>query len=312
MRDGTRARGVADTSRRRTRSARRCSDRAGQVVDDADDADVLALPLARQARRPAASRRATRRSRSRARLRRAQRQRARRPHGGAARASRDGGDQRDHDANGGSRATRLQQRTRRTRTRAGATPQRSSAWRASPASGPRNGERMRAIGIRRGCSADGASLVDRRPAYADERVSAVARYSAFGQRIDLRAAEERDLLAVRLARDLRVPHLRRVAQVHRPRHGDDRAFARGAEEVGLELDRREVLRALGQVRDAAEARRGVGERDHRRRVQVAVGREELRPDVELGVQQALLQVDDAKADEPGQAAVAAVLQAARA
>ena len=80
------------------------------------------------------------------------------------------------------------------------------------------------------------------------------------------------------------------------------------EEVRLELDRREVLRALGQVRDASEAGRGVGQRDHRGRVQVAVGREQLRPDVELGVQQSFLQVDDAESDEPGQAAVAAVLE----
>ena len=54
-----------------------------------------------------------------------------------------------------------------------------------------------------------------------------------------------------------------------------RAVARGAEEVGLELDGGEVLGALGQVRDAAVAAGGVGQRDHRRRVQEAVGREEF-------------------------------------
>ena len=78
--------------------------------------------------------------------------------------------------------------------------------------------------------------------------------------------------------------------------------------LALELDRREIVGACRQVRDAAVAARGVGERDDGRRVQVAVRREQLGPDVELGDEQALLDRHHAKAEECRQPPRAALVQ----
>src|SRR4029079_8973815 len=62
----------------------------------------------------------------------------------------------------------------------------------------------------------------------------------------LRAAEERDRAVVGLAPDRRVPYLRGAAEVRVPRDARDRAVTRGAEKIGLELDRREVGHARRQ------------------------------------------------------------------
>src|SRR5262245_58366950 len=114
--------------------------------------------------------------------------------------------------------------------------------------------------------------------------NATRRTSTLGIDDELRAAKERERLAGFLVRDYRVPELRRAPEVLRPRdHGDD-SLAGRAEAVGLALDARESARALGQVGNAAVAAGGVGERDDGARVQVAVGRDVVRLDRELGVQ----------------------------
>ena len=68
-------------------------------------------------------------------------------------------------------------------------------------------------------------------------------------------------------------------------------IARRAEKVGLELDRREVLGAGRQMRNAPVAAGGIGECDDRRRMQVAVGCEELGPDGDARIEPALLEAD---------------------
>jgi len=60
----------------------------------------------------------------------------------------------------------------------------------------------------------------------------------------------------------------------------DPAVARRPEEVRLQLDRREAVRALWQRRQAAVAGRCVRERDDRPRMEELVRGEELPPDIE--------------------------------
>ena len=69
----------------------------------------------------------------------------------------------------------------------------------------------------------------------------------------------------------------------------------GAQEVRLELDRGEAGRAVGQQRAGGQPARGVGQADDRRGVQVAVGRQQVRPDVERGLQPAGLVRGDLQA-----------------
>src|SRR5262245_769036 len=75
----------------------------------------------------------------------------------------------------------------------------------------------------------------------------------FGPQDHLGAPEERDPRPAAFDADLGVPHLGRAAEVHRPCLALDGAVPGGADEVGLQLDRGEAARALGQVRDAAVA-----------------------------------------------------------
>ena len=65
---------------------------------------------------------------------------------------------------------------------------------------------------------------------------------------------------------------------------------------------------VGQVGDARVSRSGVGERDHRRRVEKTVGREQLGTDVELGVDTSGLEVHAPQADESRQATLAPPVQ----
>src|SRR5439155_1589824 len=85
-----------------------------------------------------------------------------------------------------------------------------------------------------------------------------ARAAAAAVQQQLGAAEEGNRLPA-LVGDRRVPDLRRAAAVDADRLTDERPLGRGPEEVRLQLDRREPSRALGKRRDAAVARRGVGE-----------------------------------------------------
>src|SRR5687767_12309229 len=102
--------------------------------------------------------------------------------------------------------------------------------------------------------------------------NATRRTSGLGVDDELRAAEERDGLAALAVRDDGIPELRRAPKVGGARNALDRALARRAEEIGLELDGREPVRALRQVGDAAVAGHGVGQRHHGAGVEVAVGR----------------------------------------
>jgi hypothetical protein len=86
--------------------------------------------------------------------------------------------------------------------------------------------------------------------------------------------------------------------MHGARLAVERALARGVEEVRLELDRGEVLRVFGQVRDAAVARERVGEGDDGAGVQVAVGREHLAAQEHLALHQALGDLGEGHADQP--------------
>ena len=92
------------------------------------------------------------------------------------------------------------------------------------------------------------------------------------------------------------------------RDAGDRALARGAEEIGLELDGRESGRALGQVRDAAVAAGGVGERHDGAGVQVAVRRDVVRLDGELRAQFLVGELGDDDAHVAGQEPGAAALE----
>src|SRR5438094_144712 len=73
-----------------------------------------------------------------------------------------------------------------------------------------------------------------------------------------------------LRRAPRIPDLRGTAKVQRRRAADDRAVARGAEKVRLQLDGREAARPRGQRGDAAVAGARVGQRHHGGGVQVTI------------------------------------------
>jgi len=110
---------------------------------------------------------------------------------------------------------------------------------------------------------------------------------ATGIQHQLRAAKQSDCLARGFAFHLGVPNLRGAAAMHQARLASDAAFKRGAEIVGLELDRREIRRAFRQRYNAAVTASGIGKRDHGRRVQIAVGRQMLLADLEPAVGEAV-------------------------
>jgi hypothetical protein len=65
--------------------------------------------------------------------------------------------------------------------------------------------------------------------------------------------------------------------------------------------------ALWQMGDATVTASGVGERDHCRRMQIAIGREKLRLDLELGDEESLLQRLHPKPDQIRQPSAAALV-----
>ncbi len=106
-----------------------------------------------------------------------------------------------------------------------------------------------------------------------------------------------------------VPELRRAPEVlRRMRRRLDRSLAGGAQEIGLQLDGREPVRALGQVRDAAVAAGGVGERHDGAGMQVAVRRDVMALDREFRAQFFLGEPVNDDAHVAGQEADAAALE----
>src|SRR5882672_3542787 len=92
-----------------------------------------------------------------------------------------------------------------------------------------------------------------------DRAGVVQGPSAPVPQYHLRAAEERDLAAAGFVDHDRVPYVRGAAEMDGRRRARDRAVARGAEEIRLQLDRGETFGALRQVGDRAVAGHGVGE-----------------------------------------------------
>src|SRR5947208_6428779 len=92
----------------------------------------------------------------------------------------------------------------------------------------------------------------------------------FGPEDQLRTAEERDLAPSCPIVDHGIPDLCRVAQMDRGRDAGEHALAEGTQEVALELDRREILGARRQMREAAVTARGAGQRNDSGRVKVTL------------------------------------------
>jgi hypothetical protein len=84
--------------------------------------------------------------------------------------------------------------------------------------------------------------------------------------------------------------------VVRPRwsatHSVRSAFLGGAEEIALQLDRREVAGTVGQMRDRRVARAGVGEQDDAGCMQVAVRRRHPRLQLDLAAETPLRDLGD--------------------
>src|SRR5437764_1353492 len=154
------------------------------------------------------------------------------------------------------------------------------------------------------CNAATLRWGDARDYWPFGRCARPRRFSGSARRIEheLRTAEQRDGLLIGFACDDGVPDLRRGAQVHGTRGSRDRAFQRRADEVALELDRRESVRLVGKMHHAAIAASGVRECDHRCSMQIPVRRKEIGTNVELGVDAAFAKRDNAKADQSGQLA----------
>src|SRR5690349_13783888 len=85
----------------------------------------------------------------------------------------------------------------------------------------------------------------------------------------------------------------------------DGALAGRAEEVRLELDRREALGPLGQKAHASVAGAGVGQRDDARRMEEAVRRHQLLPHGEAAFHPLLVHLHEFDAEQPGKEAFAA-------
>src|SRR5262245_5803420 len=115
----------------------------------------------------------------------------------------------------------------------------------------------------------------------------------------LGAAKEGERLAV-LVTDRRVPDLRGATPVDTPRFGVQRPLERRGEEVRLQLDRREARRAVGQRSDAAVAAGRVRQSDHGAGVEVAVRREQLRPQRQVHAHMSLLDRVDLDPEQPRQ------------
>src|SRR5688572_4843880 len=157
-----------------------------------------------------------------------------------------------------------------------------------------------------GSTASSSSMTN--PAGSCRVRNASRRTSGLGVDDELRAAEERDGLAALAVRDDGIPELRRAPEVGGARDALDRPLARRAEEIGLELDGREPVRALRQVGDAAVAGHGVGERHDRAGVKVAVGCDVMPLDGELPAQFLPVERGDDDAHVAGQEAGAAALE----
>ncbi len=105
---------------------------------------------------------------------------------------------------------------------------------------------------------------------------------------ELGATEERNL-APCLVPNGGVPDVRRAPEVGGSRLAPEDAFARGAQEAHLQLERREAARALRKVREAAVAGRGVGQCDERACMDIAVWRKVVLAKGELGSNHAVLE-----------------------
>src|SRR5688572_29419962 len=138
--------------------------------------------------------------------------------------------------------------------------------------------------------------------------NAIRRTSGLGVDDELRAAEERDGLAAPAVHNDGIPELRRAPEVGGARDAFNGAIARRAEEVGLELDGREGIRAVRQVGDAAVAGDGVGERHDRAGMKVAVRCDVVALDGELRAQFLPVERGDDDAHVAGQEARAAALE----
>ncbi len=88
----------------------------------------------------------------------------------------------------------------------------------------------------------------------------------------------------------------------------DRPGLHAAEEVRLQLDRREARRALRQVEDAAVTGHRIGEADHRPGVEITVRREVLLLDGKARLQDALAGLEELDAEQAGEAVRAGFLQ----
>jgi DNA polymerase-4 len=116
----------------------------------------------------------------------------------------------------------------------------------------------------------------------------------------LGTAEQRNGLSACFGCNLGVPDLCRPSSVERTRDARQIAFERRAEEVALQLDRRESNRALGQVHHGSIAARRIGERDDRSGMEETVGRQQVLGDGKTRTDLVLRDGLDLDAQVPGQ------------
>ncbi len=78
------------------------------------------------------------------------------------------------------------------------------------------------------------------------------------------------------------------------------AGARRSQKIAFQLDGGEALRALGQAGYAAVAGGGVGQGDHGAGVEIAIGREMMRPDLHFNIGRAARHMSDGHAEKSRQ------------
>ena len=124
----------------------------------------------------------------------------------------------------------------------------------------------------------------------------------------LRTPKQCDRFATRLIGHDGIPDLGRESAVEARGDAGNPSLAGGAEKIGLELDRGEIIRSLGQAGKRTVAAARVGEGDDRSSVQIAVRGEQLRPDCQSAGQASRFEGQEFDPDHAGQVTLSAEVE----
>ena len=120
--------------------------------------------------------------------------------------------------------------------------------------------------------------------------------------------EQCDRFPTGFIRHCGVPDLGGPSTVEAGAYAGYDSFAGSAEEVALELDGSEIVRAFGKVGEGAVAAGGIGEGDDGRRMQIAVGGEQFRTQGKATGESSMLIAGEFDADQTREGSSAACVK----